>query len=83
MNKNIILLLLLFVFALGFLIGKITNSTGRYTFEHKNNQVAVFDSQTGKIYVQDNQDSNTKYFTIDVINANVENYKSKNTKKGE
>lgn len=61
----------------GFFLGRITNENGRYSYEHKNNQLAIFDSKTGKIYVKDGTATKAKYFVIDAINGEVENYKPK------
>ena len=74
---NFLLPLTVIIFVLGFILGRITNDTNRYTYDLKGEQLAIFDSKTGKIYVKDNSESNTKYFVIDAINAEVENYKPK------
>lgn len=77
MKTNYIFLSVLIAILTGFLLGRYTSGSGRYTFENKNNQVAIFDTKTGEIYVKDNNESSSIYFKIDVINAEVKHYKTK------
>lgn len=80
LKKNFLIPLIVIIFLVGFILGRITDDTGRYTSDLTNNQLAIFDSKTGKVYVKDSRESKTKYFVIDVINAEIENYKPKNQK---
>lgn len=78
MKKDYIYLaLILIVFVAGFLFGKSQNDSGRFQFEHKEYQIAIFDTKTGLIYVKDNREYQTKHFKLDVINADGSEYKKK------
>ena len=72
MNKYLVVL----VCGVGFIMGRITSDNGRYSYKIENNQLAIFDSKTGKFYIKESHEKETKYFTIDVVNAKIANYKS-------
>ena len=76
MNKYLVILGIILFFSLGFITGRITSDNGRYSYKLENNQLAIFDSKTGKFYIKEGREKESKYFSVDVINAKVIKYKS-------
>lgn len=76
--KNILpLTIVLIVFLLGFIIGRITTDNGRYFYKIEKEQLAIFDSRTGIFYIKDNSKPKTTFFQLDVKNAATKDYKEK------
>ena len=76
-KKPLYTFIVLLFFIIGFLIGEKFNDNGRYFLkEISSDYIWVFDTKTGVLYHSD-----YKWFEkIDVINADIIEYKSKKTK---
>lgn len=76
LKTSLIVIGVILIFVSGFVLGRLSSDNGRYSHRIVDEQLVIFDSKTGKLYVK-NSNEKTKYIMVDIINAERKEYKGK------
>lgn len=76
LKTSLIVIGVILIFVSGFVLGRLSSDNGRYSYRIFDEQLVIFDSKTGKLYVK-NSNEKTKYIMVDIINAERKEYKGK------